>query len=1075
MPTPVSTARQCLTPEAAHALDEAVRVAKKRRHSQTTSLHAVSALLSHPSSVLRDACSRARNNAYSPRLQFKALDLCLGVSLDRVPSSAAAAAGGDDGDEASPPVSNSLMAAIKRSQANQRRQPENFHLYHHHQQVSSQQMNNQSTSTSSSISCIKVDLRNLIMSILDDPVVSRVFSDAGFRSPDIKLAVFRPLTVLPPFHFRPPPPAAAYSDPGPGRRGFSFPFPGFSGFFSGGGSENFRRIGEVLGKSKGRNPLLLGVCACDTLASFIELLEKKIRDKNDNSSSGVLPPELSGLAVIRLETEISQFLNRNSDKEAVDSRFEEVGRSLDRNSGPGLVLNFGDLKPFVKVDEEEEGGADGRVSYIVEKLTSSLSRDNSKLWLIGAAASYETYSKFVARFPSVVKEWDLQLLPITTSSSMAAESSYPKSSLMESFIPFGGFFPTPADFKVPLGSSPYHYMATLSHPCDGQEIVAVSKEASSVPSVPDQYQSGQRSWLQTAEIGTAKEGMFMKTRDDGEVLRCRAVSLQEKHDSMCHSLHQHQSPPGSDIHPTRFSTVLGFQLAEDTQREVSENDYSCCTTAYSRPMADTYSKPYSSSAAIDSHQIVRSESASCRLPLSPADASNNWRITPKQCEKPLNEDSGGALRSPHSLLSNSSMCYGSQASPASLTTDLGLRLSSPPAATGEPINLKDLCRDLSERVGWQNDDAIFTICQTISEFRARDGKPEGGRLRGKNIWFSFLGPDWHRKRKVATAVAEMIYGSKENLVYANLNPQDGKNGSMLRGKTVVDYVAGELCKRPVSVVLLENVDKADVQVQSSLSRAIQRGRFSDSHGREVPINNAIIITTSNVKDDSTRRDLSTYREDRVLKAKGWPLLISIEKKQLGRELSLSVTSDGSSSSSSAFLNKRKRADDNASARKGLDLNLLPDQENDGLLDNEGEHLDSDDFACDDHSSRAWLQGFFGQVDRVVMFKSFDFNALATRISNEMNKCFHKFVTPECDLEIDQRVMEQLLAAEYLSDKKRTVEDWIAQVLGRKFEEVRRKHGELGCDYIVKLAALEERSDVEELNPRGCLPPQVIIN
>ncbi|CAI0415864.1 unnamed protein product [Linum tenue] len=983
MPTPVSTARQCLTPEAAHALDEAVRVAKKRRHSQTTSLHAVSALLSHPSSVLRDACSRARNNAYSPRLQFKALDLCLGVSLDRVPSSAAAAAGGDDGDEASPPVSNSLMAAIKRSQANQRRQPENFHLYHHHNQVSSQQMNNQSTSSSSSsISCIKVDLRNLIMSILDDPVVSRVFSDAGFRSPDIKLAVFRPLTVLPPFHFRPPPPAAAYSDPGPGRRGFSFPFPGFSGFFSGGGSENFRRIGEVLGKSKGRNPLLLGVCACDTLASFIELLEKKIRDKNDNSSGGILPSELSGLAVIRLETEISQFLNRNSDKEAVDSRFEEVGRSLDRNSGPGLVLNFGDLKPFVKVDEEEEG-SDGRVSYIVEKLTSSLSRDNSKLWLIGAAASYETYSKFVARFPSVVKEWDLQLLPITTSSSMAAESSYPKSSLMESFIPFGGFFPTPADFKVPLGSSPYHYMATLSHPCDGQEIVAVSKEASSVPSVPDQYQSGQRSWLQTAEIGTAKEGMFMK--------------------------------------------------------------------------------------------IVRSESASCRLPLSPADASNNWRITPKQCEKPLNEDSGGALRSPHSLLSNSSMCYGSQASPASLTTDLGLRLSSPPAATGEPINLKDLCRDLSERVGWQNDDAIFTICQTISEFRARDGKPEGGRLRGKNIWFSFLGPDWHRKRKVATAVAEMIYGSKENLVYANLNPQDGNNGSMLRGKTVVDYVAGELCKRPVSVVLLENVDKADVQVQSSLSRAIQRGRFSDSHGREVPINNAIIITTSNVKDDSTRRDLSTYREDRVLKAKGWPLLISIEKKQLGRELSLSVTSDGSSSSSSAFLNKRKRADDNASARKGLDLNLLPDQENDDLLDNEGEHLDSDDFACDDHSSRAWLQGFFGQVDRVVMFKSFDFNALATRISNEMNKCFHKFVTPECDLEIDQRVMEQLLAAEYLSDKKRTVEDWIAQVLGRKFEEVRRKHGELGCDYIVKLAALEERSDVEELNPRGCLPPQVIIN
>jgi len=174
MPTPVGVARQCLTPEAAHALDEAVGVARRRGHGQTTSLHAVSALLSLPSSTLREACARARNSAYSPRLQFKALDLCLSVSLDRVASTQLV----DD-----PPVSNSLMAAIKRSQANQRRQPENFHLYH--------QIPNQS-----SISCVKVELQHLILSILDDPVVSRVFGEAGFRSSEIKLAMVRPLPQL---------------------------------------------------------------------------------------------------------------------------------------------------------------------------------------------------------------------------------------------------------------------------------------------------------------------------------------------------------------------------------------------------------------------------------------------------------------------------------------------------------------------------------------------------------------------------------------------------------------------------------------------------------------------------------------------------------------------------------------------------------------------------------------------------------------------------------------------------------------------------------------------------------------
>ncbi|KAK9057563.1 hypothetical protein SSX86_022399 [Deinandra increscens subsp. villosa] len=181
MPTPVSSARQCLTDDAARALDEAVAVARRRSHSQTTSLHAVSALLSLPTSTLRDACARARSSAYSPRLQFRALDLCVGVSLDRLPSSKAKTLENDE-----PPVSNSLMAAIKRSQANQRRHPETFHLY---------QMHQQSYGSQSSLACIKVELKHFILSILDDPIVSRVFGDAGFRSSDIKIAILRPPSV----------------------------------------------------------------------------------------------------------------------------------------------------------------------------------------------------------------------------------------------------------------------------------------------------------------------------------------------------------------------------------------------------------------------------------------------------------------------------------------------------------------------------------------------------------------------------------------------------------------------------------------------------------------------------------------------------------------------------------------------------------------------------------------------------------------------------------------------------------------------------------------------------------------
>ncbi|KAJ9160340.1 hypothetical protein P3X46_025751 [Hevea brasiliensis] len=481
MPTPVITARQFLTPEAAHALDEAVNVARRRGHGQTTSLHAISALISLPSSILRDACACTRNSAYSSRLQFKALELCLSVSLDRVPVNQLS-------DEQ--PVSNSLMAAIKRSQAKQRIQPENFHLYH---QLSQQQ-------SSASMSCIKVELQNLILSILDDPVVSRVFEEAGFRSSEIKLAVVRPLTNVFKFlRFEGPPMFLCNlcdnSDMGPGRRGFSFPFSDSTGSFN--GDENCRRIGEVLVRNKGRNPLLVGICAYDTLANFSEVMEKR--------KENILPVESTGLTVTCIQSDITKFISENFDKGCVDFRFEEVGRSVEQNLGPGLVVNLGDLKVFVNSDDGNSSGngSSDSVTYVVEKLTRLLQLNGRKVWFIGATASYEGYLKFVSRFPSIEKDWDLQLLPIISFRDSMAES-YPRSSLMESFVPFGGFFSTSSELESSLSSS-YPCMSRC-HMCNEkceQEVLAVSK-GGFVASVADQYQSNLSSWLKMAELDTNK-------------------------------------------------------------------------------------------------------------------------------------------------------------------------------------------------------------------------------------------------------------------------------------------------------------------------------------------------------------------------------------------------------------------------------------------------------------------------------------------------------------------------------------------------------------------------------------------
>ncbi|XP_048325821.2 protein SMAX1-LIKE 7 isoform X2 [Ziziphus jujuba] len=1065
MPTPVSVARQCLTSEAAHALDEAVAVARRRGHAQTTSLHAVSALLSLPSSALRDACARARNSAYSPRLQFKALELCLGVSLDRGTSTQLA----DD-----PPVSNSLMAAIKRSQANQRRQPENYHLYH---QIPQQ----------SSISCVKVELQHLILSILDDPVVSRVFGEAGFRSSEIKLAILRPFPQLLRYSRSQGPPMFLYNlteyGTGSGRRGPVISFPGFPGFFCD-GDENCRRIGEVLDRNKGRNPLLVGVCAYDALQSFTEALEKR--------KEGVLPVGLSGLNIISIEQDISRFVTEDFDEGSLNSRFSEVGLLAEQCLGPGLVVNFGDLKAFVG-----ENGRGGTVSNVVEQLTKLMEDQVGKIWLIGAAASYESYLKFVNRFPAIEKEWDLQLLPITSPRSSMAES-YPRSSLMESFVPFGGLFSAPSDLTLPMAAS----------------------------------------------LGSSKE-LEGKTKDDRVVLNAKVAGLQKKWDNICQRLHHSQSLPEAKL----FPTIVGFRSAEN-RKDGADNPGSNKADISSD---ETRCMNVNSCMPTGMDKISESQKS---IPFSVVSKPKNRSVLSELWEKPSKDEDleSGGIRSPCSL-SNSSVEDGSRTSPASatsVTTDLGLGISSsgcnkvkepqnlknmehqrdissrfssnvdlvngyisnhaaqPPLSSSpdnheqvDPRDVKMLFRALFERVGWQWE-AISVISQTIACHRRKSEKCHESSYKG-NIWLNFIGPDRFGKRKIAVALAELLYGNRENFIDVDLSSQDQMVGSgsifecqyingydvKFRGKTVVDYVACKLCKKSLAVVFLENVDKSDVLVQKSLSQAILTGKFPDSYGREVSVNNMIFVTTSTFsKGDNildSRKEPSSYTEERILRAKGWPVKIKIEHAIGGISVSQNqmVTDTIREAVSSPILvNKRKLVGVNEfleqqeisetpkrahkTSTGHLDLNLPAE-------DDEVQQTDEGSSESDPASenSKAWLQQLFDKVDETVVFKQVDFNALAEKVLKEIKNGFHKFVPSECQLEIDSRVMEQLLAAAYLSDRYAEVKDWVDQVLSRGFAEMSKKYSLTACS-IVKLVSCEGLCLEEEKAPRTLLPPRIIF-
>lgn len=164
---------------------------------------------------------------------------------------------------------------------------------------------------------------------------------------------------------------------------------------------------------EGRNPLLLGACARDALWSFADAVERQ--------NGGVLR-ELCSLRVKRIGREVMEFVSGSCGEEGVRWRFEEIGDMVEQRVGKGIVVDVGDLEDLV--NEKNGWGESEAVRYVVVGLGKLLEVSHGRLWLIAAATNYESFIKFVGRFPSIEKDWDLQLLPIFSLRSSFSAQSY---------------------------------------------------------------------------------------------------------------------------------------------------------------------------------------------------------------------------------------------------------------------------------------------------------------------------------------------------------------------------------------------------------------------------------------------------------------------------------------------------------------------------------------------------------------------------------------------------------------------------------------------------------------------------
>ncbi|MBO0770770.1 MAG: ATP-dependent Clp protease ATP-binding subunit [Actinobacteria bacterium] len=167
---------------------------------------------------------------------------------------------------------------------------------------------------------------------------------------------------------------------------------------------------------------------------------------------------------------------------------------------------------------------------------------------------------------------------------------------------------------------------------------------------------------------------------------------------------------------------------------------------------------------------------------------------------------------------------------------------------------------LHQRVIGQ-DEAVGAVAEAVR--RSRSGLGDPNRPVGS---FLFLGPTGVGKTELARALAEALFGADSRMVRLDMSEfQERHTVSRLMGAPpgYVGYEeAGQLTeavrRRPYSVVLLDEIEKAHPDVFNVLLQVLDDGRLTDSQGRTVDFRNTVLIMTSNLASDLISRSAGSF-------------------------------------------------------------------------------------------------------------------------------------------------------------------------------------------------------------------------
>ncbi|XP_043709094.1 protein SUPPRESSOR OF MAX2 1-like [Telopea speciosissima] len=1047
----LSTIQQTLTPEAASVLNHSIAEAARRNHGQTTPLHVAATLLASPSGYLRQACIRSHPNSSHP-LQCRALELCFSVALERLPSAQNLSPGID------PPISNALMAALKRAQAHQRRGcPEQ------QQQP---------------LLAVKVELEQLIVSILDDPSVSRVMREASFSSPAVKATIEQSLnasssinssTIGGGLGFRPAQTANRnlYLNPRlqQQQQQGSSPQSGLQR------SEEVKKAFDILLRAKKRNPIFVGESELDSVVR--ELLQRIERrevgdgplrnvqvislDKDFSLDRTQIPMKLKELEVL-VETKIS---NSNS------------------SDGGGVILDLGDLKWLVEQPtglgvpgstqiQQQIVSETGRVA--VAEMAKLLARFNERcgdrLWLIGTATC-ETYLRCQVYHPSMENDWDLQAVPITARNPHPG--LFPRlggngilSSSVESLSPLKSFPPAPLALarRSSENVDPARRMSCCPQCMENYEqelakLVAKQFEKSSSEAKPEATRSSLPPWLQMAKPDIVKDQM--QAKDQELMWKQKTQELQKKWTDTCLHLHPsfHQSISSDRIAPSALS-MTSLYNPNLLQRQPFQSKLSL-----TRSLGGTLLMNQSQPPNQHSERVVTPPESPVRTDL----ALGRPKISENSPEKNHNE-----------RIKDFAGCISSQQQDNFSDWQKDKAISPLDADS-----FKRLFKGLTEKVGWQPE-AASAVATTVTQCKSGNNKRRGGGARGET-WLLFVGPDRVGKKKMASALSELVWGSNPVTIHIGSKSSDEEElDKNFRGKTVLDRIAETVRRNPFSLILLEDIDQADMLVHGGVKRAMERGRLADSHGREVSLGNTIFILTASWLPENLKNlsNCIPVDEEKLASVAGgdWQLKLSVSKKTSKRQADwlrnddrLTKSRKESGPGLSFDLNEAANAEDDGREGSRNSSDLTVEHENGRSLVNVQSSTTTASLQL--RSSITPLSyELLNFVDEAIAFKPVDFGPLRSKIASIIASQFAAIVGDSWSIEVDTETLEKIVSGVWFSQTQ--VMDWADKVLVPSFHQMKTSLSSAAISDDNAIIRLVSVRDSERHCSEECLPDKITV-